>query len=121
MATKTYKTISLDGEVTWKIKDRNARPRKTPVLLLLLEEAKFDNAVVRRKGGWKKVIQSDVCSYCNGPGGTLDHIIPKSVIKDNCDWDDYTGACVDCNGRKGDSNFLIFFMNNPKRESVFNV
>lgn len=56
---------------------------------------------------WRFVIQADVCAYCNGPGGTMDHIQPQAFGgADNAS--NLTGACVRCNQRKGTMPMLMY-------------
>jgi hypothetical protein len=61
--------------------------------------------------GTKKLFRRDLCSFCGGPGGTLDHILPRSVAQGVArgNYMNYTGACRDCNGEKGSGHFLFFF------------
>lgn len=62
---------------------------------------------------YRRVVQRDPCSYCPGPGGTADHIDPKSKFKappmsgryeplpaEYGDWTNLTGACERCNHAK---------------------
>lgn len=56
-----------------------------------------------------RVIRADPCAYCGAPGGTVDHIVPRSLrIKHLHDWVNYVGACEGCNGRKSDRPLLFF-------------
>lgn len=41
------------------------------------------------------------CTYCGGPGSTIDHIVPRSRGGRNT-WKNTTVACYDCNQRKRD-------------------
>lgn len=45
------------------------------------------------------VVRRDPCSYCGGPGGTMDHIM---AVRDGgtSEWMNQTGACRSCNSRK---------------------
>lgn len=52
-------------------------------------------------------LRRDLCAYCNGPGGTLDHIIPLSG-GGATDVDNLTGCCARCNSRKGAKSLLRF-------------
>lgn len=56
---------------------------------------------------WRAVIQADVCAYCNGRGGTMDHIQPQARGgADNAS--NLTGACVRCNQQKGAMSLLAY-------------
>lgn len=53
------------------------------------------------------LIVTDPCSYCNGPGKTIDHITPvASGGGDN--WDNLTSACHSCNARKRTTPLVLF-------------
>ena len=74
---------------------------------------------------WASIVRRDPCSYCGGPGGTYDHIEPKSqpartgARAHEClpaldqggvhSWVNYAGACTACNGRKAVRGLLHFF------------
>jgi hypothetical protein len=53
-----------------------------------------------------KIVACDPCSYCGGPGGTLDHIDPIVTGGAN-DWQNLTGACHSCNSRKREVPLLL--------------
>lgn len=59
----------------------------------------------------KAIFRKDLCSFCGGPGGTLDHIHPKKRAKgpQRGNYMNYTGACSRCNNEKGGGHFLYFF------------
>jgi 5-methylcytosine-specific restriction endonuclease McrA len=49
----------------------------------------------------------DPCSYCGKPykrddPHTADHIEPRSQLTEECNWDNFIGACKHCNNIKGD-------------------
>jgi 5-methylcytosine-specific restriction endonuclease McrA len=52
-----------------------------------------------------QMLRADPCSYCGGPGGTLDHIAPVSAGGTN-DEANLVGACQPCNSRKGSAPLL---------------
>jgi hypothetical protein len=56
-----------------------------------------------------QIIRRDPCSYCGGPGGTRDHIVPMSDEGPN-HWSNYTGACQSCNLSKSDKPLLTFLL-----------
>ena len=58
-------------------------------------------------GEWYHILQRDPCSYCNGRGGTVDHVRPLAIGHDDgmANW---AGACEGCNGRKADQGVLWF-------------
>lgn len=59
---------------------------------------------------WARVIRRDPCSYCGGPGGTLDHIEPRARrargIGGVHSWTNFTGACGACNSSKSARGML---------------
>jgi len=58
---------------------------------------------------WEEVLRLDICAYCKGPGGTIDHIDPRASgaslkgFKLNG-----TGACSPCNIRKREMKLIYF-------------
>ena len=57
---------------------------------------------------WRTVIRRDVCAYCGGPGGTIDHIISQAMGGSPKSIRNWTGACAACNGRRGSRGLLYF-------------
>ena len=61
---------------------------------------------------WLSMVRQDPCSYCPGPGGTVDHIEPRSRpargIGSVHGWNNTVGACSACNGAKADRDLLWF-------------
>jgi 5-methylcytosine-specific restriction endonuclease McrA len=55
------------------------------------------------------LLLKDPCSYCNGPGGTIDHIVPLADGGTN-DWWNMTSACKSCNSSKGTNHLVQFFL-----------
>ena len=53
------------------------------------------------------ILIGDLCSYCGGPGGTVDHIVPVSA-GGTSEWHNLTAACLSCNSSKGDSQLIGF-------------
>lgn len=51
----------------------------------------------------------DLCSYCGGPGGVVDHIVPLSGGGENSA-DNLTAACVSCNSAKRSSSLIRFML-----------
>lgn len=41
------------------------------------------------------------CAYCEGPGDTVDHVVPRSK-GGITSWENCVACCVRCNSRKGD-------------------
>ena len=58
---------------------------------------------------WPEVIRDDVCAYCGGIGGNIDHIEPK-VRGGRSEWYNLTGACRQCNMGKGGQKLLQFLV-----------
>jgi 5-methylcytosine-specific restriction endonuclease McrA len=57
----------------------------------------------------RRVLLGDPCSYCGGPGGTIDHIVPRCQGGENF-YENMTSACARCNGRKSDKPLLTFLL-----------
>ena len=57
---------------------------------------------------WKTVIRQDPCAYCNGPGGTVDHITPLALGGAKDSIRNWTGACLPCNLERGPRGLLHF-------------
>lgn len=51
------------------------------------------------------VLEADVCAYCGGPGGVVDHIVPRRAGGRD-EWENFTSACNGCNSRKGPMSLL---------------
>ncbi len=62
----------------------------------------------RGSGLHTKRLRKDPCAYCGGPGGTVDHVVPKSSGGDGNN--NLTGACYQCNGRKDSKDLLSFLL-----------
>jgi|ERR1039458_1109687 hypothetical protein len=57
---------------------------------------------------YRAILRNDPCSYCGGPGETIDHITPISAGGSN-QWENLTSACKSCNASKCDrSDWLIW-------------
>ena len=59
---------------------------------------------------YRMMIRNDPCSYCGHRGGTLDHIEPRCRIVEHEGPRNLTGACQECNGRKGAMPLLRFLL-----------
>lgn len=55
------------------------------------------------------VLREDPCAYCGGPGGTIDHIVPKFSAGEN-QWSNFTSACFGCNNRKKARPLLAYLL-----------
>lgn len=79
-------------------------------------------SVTKRRGWFREMLRHELCSYCGGPGGTVDHITPKAELGKQEDmtkspWKykasgDYnlTACCFECNQAKGDMGLLQFML-----------
>lgn len=62
-------------------------------------------------------LRADPCSYCNGAGGTVDHIFPRSLkiklvgVTGVNSWANLTGACLTCNQKRANIGLLRFLLN----------
>jgi 5-methylcytosine-specific restriction endonuclease McrA len=66
----------------------------------------------RHYDAWLRMLRADPCAYCGGPGGTVDHVEPRSRpargIGSVHGWVNTVGACGPCNGRKSDRTLLLW-------------
>lgn len=58
---------------------------------------------------YARVLACDPCSYCGGPGGEVDHIVPVVAGGGN-EGGNLTAACRSCNASKGSRSLLTFFL-----------
>ena len=59
---------------------------------------------------WKRLVLRDICPYCTRRySNTIDHINPRANGGDNF-WENLTGACDQCNRRKGKQSILQFLV-----------
>lgn len=89
-----------------KRKKRQKSNRPAVIELLSYKERK-------NKTIYKKIIRKDPCSYCGAPitkeeANTADHIEPRSILTEECSWDNFTSACRLCNNKKGNKPVFIF-------------
>lgn len=54
-------------------------------------------------------LRLDPCAYCGGPGGTIDHIVPRVAGGAPTAWN-LTGACAACGVLKGRWPLLAFLL-----------
>lgn len=64
-------------------------------------------AALRSRHPYEVTLRADPCAYCGGPGGTVDHIQPRSHYGAN-NWRNLTGACDLCNRHKRSADLLEF-------------
>lgn len=58
---------------------------------------------------WERRLRFDICAYCGGEGGTVDHLVPKRLGRSQThSWTNLVGACSRCNERKGARSLLHF-------------
>jgi 5-methylcytosine-specific restriction endonuclease McrA len=62
------------------------------------------------------IVMADPCVYCGQPAEHLDHINAKARGGSN-EWTNLTGACADCNIRKGDAPLLMALLRRPLRQN----
>lgn len=76
---------------------------------------------------WESVLRQDICAYCRGPGGTVDHITPLLSHRNKAkqrklyreSWYNKTGACPACNSDKKSSSLLFFLLH--EQDFIFEV
>lgn len=60
---------------------------------------------------WRRILREDACAYCGKPGGTVDHIVPRSVGGEHVHaWTNLVGACSRCNSSKGSLSLLDYLL-----------
>lgn len=64
-----------------------------------------------------ELLRNDPCAYCGGPGGHIDHIVPRSGGGGD-DWDNLTSACGTCNVRKHNHSLLWWLGKNRAIEAA---
>ena len=68
---------------------------------------------------YARILRQDPCVYCGGPGGTIEHIKPRSLFsvvtsanqgesKDH--WTNLASSCYKCNQDRGKRGLLIFLL-----------
>jgi hypothetical protein len=78
----------------------------------------------------RATLRGDLCAYCLGQGGTVDHIRPLNAprphraTRGTDDPINRTGACARCNGLKGTTPMLLFLVRHgfpvtPKPEPYY--
>lgn len=68
-------------------------------------------------GSYYRALSGDPCPYCGRPSEQRDHIIPRSRGGINS-WENYSGICAPCNGRKGNSSVLVYMLSRPLLEQI---
>ncbi len=73
----------------------------------------------RHYDAWLRLLRADPCAYCGRPGGTVDHVDPRSRrprgLGSAHGWLNVVGACARCNAAKRDSSLLAFLRSRPLR------
>lgn len=68
---------------------------------------------------WLAQLRREVCAYCGAPGGTVDHIEPRSRsargVGSAHSWLNVVGACGRCNQAKRDLPLLEFLRRRVRR------
>lgn len=68
---------------------------------------------------WLAQLRREVCAYCGAPGGTVDHIEPRSRAARGLgsahSWLNVVGACGRCNQAKRDLPLLEFLRRRVRR------
>ena len=60
-----------------------------------------------QRAGWT-YLGCDVCVWCNGPAGTIEHIQPHSLGGRGL-WNQ-AAACARCNSRRGQASMLLWLL-----------
>ena len=70
--------------------------------------------------GWRRIVREDPCAWCGGPGGSLDHIEPRSLTRPGRrrSWTNLTGSCFACNEYRGDVGVLQFLADPERARAV---
>lgn len=89
-------------------KRERGKYRKYPMIWLLIHVMKTPEGCSKKE--WKETLRKDPCAYCGKPrSGTVDHIVPRSALEIEPEWDGFTGACKECNQAKEDKPWHVFF------------
>ncbi len=68
---------------------------------------------------WLAQLRREACAYCGGPGGTVDHVEPRSRSARGPgtahSWLNVVGACGPCNHAKCDLPLLEFLRRRARR------
>lgn len=90
------------------------RRRKDPCAVAGRDGLRWGTVLLRKKSSlhdlhlaWIGAIAKDPCCYCGKAGGSIDHIVPRSVLK-GAHWENKTGACRKCNSAKSDTPLLRY-------------
>ena len=65
---------------------------------------------------FRSVIRRDPCSFCGGPGGTIDHVVARANGGPDV-WSNLTGACTSCNASKATDSLITYLLGNAGREN----
>ncbi|XAY07579.1 HNH endonuclease [Paraconexibacter sp. AEG42_29] len=68
---------------------------------------------------WLAQLRREACAYCGAPGGTVDHVEPRSQAARGLggahSWLNVVGACGPCNQSKRDLPLLEFLRRRARR------
>lgn len=102
--SEAYRPIKSAKQRAWHLSNLElSRSRKVAVMAARRSAAPMDEEAKQ----YVRIIRQDPCSYCGGPGGVVDHIVPLSRGGTN-DWENLTSACASCNARKHVKSLLTF-------------
>jgi 5-methylcytosine-specific restriction endonuclease McrA len=59
---------------------------------------------------YRRVLRADRCAYGDHAGGTVDHITPRSSLRQPEGARNLTGACEACNSDKGALSLLLYLL-----------
>ena len=65
---------------------------------------------------WQETLRKDPCALCGGPGGSIDHIVPRATGGPNS-WDNLSGCCHDCNTAKSANQLLHHLVLTPRHQA----
>lgn len=70
---------------------------------------------------YRQILRADPCAYCGGPGGQVDHIVPKARSNRGQEqsWHNLTATCDECNNRKADAPLLLWLANQEAPRSAW--
>lgn len=88
---------------------RAANPDKMRIYSLRSWERRRTGFRIGALSEWAEVLYHDPCSYCGGPAGELDHIVPV-VAGGIGDADNLASACRSCNAQKYTRPLLAFLL-----------
>lgn len=118
---KGFTAVVVDEDGNVLAESPSCYPTKhTPMRISLMDEPPMFDGYIwdprirdwklsksRRRSRWRTLMRREPCSYCGGPGGSIDHIVPLSQGGMDKRWN-CAPACRECNTEKGNRSLPAF-------------